>query len=129
MGAGGGGAAEAPRTEFYPTNPATEPDPDKWQTDIFILVAEDQKWQKFNPMTWPMIVEVFKTDVQEISQANHMIALLHQQFPGTKINFDLEDCDKVLRIEGHNILPWQLMQLITENGFRCGVLEKKYTLK
>lgn len=70
-----------------------------------------------------MMVEVFKTDVQEMSQANHMIALLYQQFPGTKINFDLEDCDKVLRIEGHNILPRQVMQLIEENGFTCGFLE------
>lgn len=28
-----------PRTEFYPTDPAQEPNPDKWQTDVVIPLA------------------------------------------------------------------------------------------
>jgi effector-binding domain-containing protein len=29
------------RTEFYPTDPNIEPNPDKWQTDITIMLADD----------------------------------------------------------------------------------------
>ncbi len=45
------------------------------------------------------MVEVFKTNVHKISHANRIINLLLQQFPGNKINFDINDCDKIFRIE------------------------------
>jgi len=46
-----------------------------------------------------MMIEVFKTNVQEISQANKIVAVLLEHFPGSRINFDMHDCDKVLRVE------------------------------
>ncbi len=42
-----------------------------------------------------MIVEVFKTNVQKESEKNYVIAVIQNQFPDYKINFDLEDCDKI----------------------------------
>jgi hypothetical protein len=40
-----------------------------------------------------------------------------------KINFDLEDCDKILRVEGSNVRQEKIAKLVTENGYCCDVLE------
>ena len=69
------------------------------------------------------MVEVFKTNVQEYAQAKKIVALLHQHFPDSKINFDLDDCDKVLRVESQHFITGKVMVLVKENGFECGVLE------
>ena len=69
------------------------------------------------------MIEVFKTNIQKVTQARKLIALLLQHFPGSKINVDLHDCDKVLRIEGANFLPAKIMMLVKENGFMCSILE------
>ena len=46
------------------------------------------------------MIEVFKTNVPEVCVAQNIIALLLEHFPESKINFDLHDCDKILRFEG-----------------------------
>jgi hypothetical protein len=69
------------------------------------------------------MVEVFKTNVQEFSQAQKLLALLRRHFPGAKINFDLDDCDKVLRVEGNNLPVEKLMTLVMKKGFLCTVLD------
>ena len=69
------------------------------------------------------MVEVFKTNVQEFSEAQKLVALLRRHFPDSKINFDLDDCDKVLRVEGSNLRIEKVMTLITEKGFFCKVLD------
>lgn len=45
------------------------------------------------------MVEVFKTDVQETERAERITTLLLERFPEYKINFDLGDCEKILRVE------------------------------
>ena len=70
-----------------------------------------------------MMIEVFKTNVQEVSQANKMVALLLEHFPGSRINFDMHDCDKVLRVEGNDFIPVKVMALVNENGFHCTPLQ------
>jgi hypothetical protein len=69
------------------------------------------------------MVEVFKTDVQEHSHAMNIVALLLQHFPDSKINFDLHDCDKILRVEGENFTTEKVMLVVKENGFMCKILE------
>ena len=69
------------------------------------------------------MIEVFKTNVQKVSQANRLIDLLLQYFPDSKINFDLKDCDKILRVEGINFIPEKVALLVNDNGFTCMVLE------
>jgi len=69
------------------------------------------------------MIEVFKTNVRNTIQATKLIALLQQQFPGTRINFDLEDCDNILRIEGKNVSPGNVMLLMNEHGYRCMMLD------
>lgn len=69
------------------------------------------------------MIEVFKTNVRRVAAAKEIVALLQQNFPDSKINFDLEDCDKVLRIEGEDFHPGKIMMLVNENGFQCHVME------
>jgi hypothetical protein len=69
------------------------------------------------------MVEVFQTNVHESSQARELVALLRPHFRGSKINIDLDDCDKVLRVEGKEILVEKVIGLVTGYGFACKVLE------
>lgn len=45
------------------------------------------------------IVEVFKTNVKSTDVAQFAIQKLKELLPDAKINFDLDDCDHILRIE------------------------------
>jgi len=70
-----------------------------------------------------MMIEVFKTNVKETEQAKRIVTVLLEHFPGNKINFDLHDCDKILRVEGKTFCVEKIMTLLTENGFSCDILE------
>lgn len=48
------------------------------------------------------LVEVFKTNVEQETQAAKLLAALVDYFPAYKINFDLQDCDKILRVESRD---------------------------
>ena len=69
------------------------------------------------------MVEVYKTNVRHKRQAKRLIGVLSKQFPMFSINFDLEDCDKILRVEGRNIPQEKIARLVTESGYQCNVLE------
>jgi hypothetical protein len=69
------------------------------------------------------MIEVFKTNVENAGDANNIVQMLLQHFPGNRINFDLQDCDKILRVEGKDFCTDKVMMLLKENGFRCTVLE------
>lgn len=68
------------------------------------------------------MIEVFKTNVQEESQCQVIIALLLEHFPNSKINFDLEDCDKILRIHGNSISNQKIIDLLESHGYFCETL-------
>lgn len=55
-----------------------------------------------HPWRTQAVVEIFKTNVMKEKLAKKIIADLQQLYPDYCINFDLEDADKVLRIEGHH---------------------------
>lgn len=44
------------------------------------------------------MVEVFKTDVREVTGASQLKTILIRHFPDSTVNFDRDDCDKVLKI-------------------------------
>ena len=69
------------------------------------------------------MVEVFKTNVQERKQATLLFEVLAKHFPLFKINFDLEDCDKILRVEGESISNERIINIVHTNGYQCKVLE------
>lgn len=45
------------------------------------------------------MVEVFKTNVGECDEADILLYHIHNAFVDYKANFDLIDCDKILRVE------------------------------
>jgi hypothetical protein len=69
------------------------------------------------------MVEVFATNVIDREEANRLVHLLLLHFPESRINFDLEDCDKILRVEGRNFIPEKIMSLVIQHGFHCQVLD------
>ena len=69
------------------------------------------------------MVEVFKTNVMESGRAKELIKNLIDQFPSLKINFDLDDCDKILRVEGENIQPEPVIRIVNARGYECSVLD------
>ena len=70
-----------------------------------------------------MNVEIFKTDVEEIGQASALTELLLKHLPHCDINFDLDDCDKILRIAGNSICVEEIKNILTQKGFECQCLE------
>ena len=69
------------------------------------------------------MVEVFKTNVQKKAQSKMLLCILSEAFPLLKINFDLSDCDRVLRVEGHNMEALRIMIFVKEYGVNCEVLD------
>ena len=69
------------------------------------------------------MVEVFKTNVQKKAQSKMLLCILSEAFPSFKINFDLSDCDKVLRVEGENMETLRIMILVKKYGFTCEILD------
>ena len=45
--------------------------------------------------------------------------MLGALLPHHKINFDLEDCDKILRIEGECFDPQAVVEVMRENDLMC----------
>ncbi|KUJ62124.1 hypothetical protein AR687_08860 [Flavobacteriaceae bacterium CRH] len=70
-----------------------------------------------------MVVEVFKTNVQKEDDKNYVIAVIQKQFPDYKVNFDLEDCDKILRIEAVALKAENIVDYVNCLGYDCVALE------
>ena len=71
------------------------------------------------------MVTIFKTNVYNSKDENYLLEnILCQKYPNHKINFDLEDCDKILRIEGReNLNTDDVVALLDNCGFYCEELE------
>ncbi|GIQ60907.1 hypothetical protein Flavo103_40430 [Flavobacterium collinsii] len=68
------------------------------------------------------MIEVYKTNVQEVEQSLLIVGRLLEHFPNSRINFDLEDCDKILRIHGSSISNQRIIELLDSYGYHCEVL-------
>lgn len=69
------------------------------------------------------MVEIFKTNVEINTDAKAIVSILQRQFPHHKINFDLEDCDKILRVEGSRLELKNFIDCVNSLGFICVKLE------
>ncbi len=69
------------------------------------------------------MVEVFKTNIYDAERSVVIVQKLLQYFPKNKINFDLEDCDKILRVEGNTVLTEKIKQILNEEGHLCEILD------
>jgi hypothetical protein len=68
-------------------------------------------------------IEVFKTNVVKKQAAKMILKEIGIQQPKYKCNFDLEDCDKILRVESENgIIDSQLIFTILEKNNQEGTV-------
>lgn len=70
------------------------------------------------------MIEVFKTSIQTQLQAKIVRQLLLVQNPSLEINFDLEDCDKILRIQNIEdaVDISSVLKVLNETGIYVEVL-------
>jgi hypothetical protein len=69
------------------------------------------------------MVEVFKTNVRSTRKAKLIIQKLAEEFPNHKINFDLSDCDRILRVQGNDILERKIISIVTSLNHDCEILQ------
>ncbi|WP_417799307.1 hypothetical protein [Tenacibaculum sp.] len=71
------------------------------------------------------MVEVFKTSVTLMEEEVFLLKELRKKFPDYLINFDLEDCDNILRIEvvGTKINFISIIELVESYEFNIEVLK------
>ncbi|MFA6149808.1 MAG: hypothetical protein WC716_00720 [Chitinophagaceae bacterium] len=70
------------------------------------------------------MIEIFATNVASAEDSLWLKSELLQQFPDSKISFDLEDCDRILRIERFNaahIATDEVIRCLQQNGFECKI--------
>ena len=75
-----------------------------------------------------VMVEVFKTNVRSTRKAKLIIQKLAEEFPNHKINFDLSDCDRILRVQGNDILERKIISIVTSLNYDCEILQWSKTL-
>ena len=70
------------------------------------------------------MVEVFRTNVTIESDASAITGKIREYFPEYIINFDLQDCDHVLRIEsGESVLHSEtILGIVRAMGFEVDFL-------
>jgi hypothetical protein len=74
-----------------------------------------QQRQIFKNMIW-----VFKTSVKNKKQIKKLSAELDNYIsPTGDWSFDLEDCDKILRIDHDNLSKPALINMMNKQGFLC----------
>lgn len=65
------------------------------------------------------MVSVYKTNVDEHSEATSILDAIREKVPGSDPSFDLEDCDKVLRVENctGQINDQDIREVLQEHGY------------
>ena len=70
-----------------------------------------------------MDVLVFMTSVENPENINEVKPLLSAVPAISQWNFDLDDCDNILRIEAKDISPRYIESLLHKAGYHCRELE------
>ena len=68
------------------------------------------------------MVEVFKTTVTDKQESKRLIEVLKTSFANAKINFDLNDCDNILRIEADKIDTNLASGILRRQGYNSELL-------
>lgn len=67
-----------------------------------------------------LYIKVYKTNVMERPQARSVITKIRKILPDCNVSFDLEDCDKVLRVENSKgpVDDAKIKMLMDSSGFK-----------
>jgi hypothetical protein len=69
------------------------------------------------------MIYVFKTSVKSKKQAKKLKLHIDKTLPNAKWNFDLEDCDKILRIDSEENIIFPIINLLKNHNFDCEELQ------
>ena len=71
------------------------------------------------------MVEVFKTNVTTWDHANRLIDQIHHTYREYKANFDLEDCDRILRVQssGCPVECGKIIQIVRGHAIEISLFE------
>ncbi|MBW3520432.1 hypothetical protein [Flavobacterium sp. NKUCC04_CG] len=69
------------------------------------------------------MVRIFKTNVSNLIQGNHIMRSLLAHYPNSVINFDLEDCDNILRVDARGVQSEDIVSQLQNLGFQCIEIE------
>ena len=69
------------------------------------------------------MVEVFKTNVQNHIDISLLKPHINKLLKSSAWNFDLDDCDKIFRVELNKNISSEIMFLFHDYGFECRILE------
>ena len=70
------------------------------------------------------MIEVYKTNIRTRKQSSRVLKILKNTFLGAEINFDLEDCDKILRVKGIQYFDTNsVVDHLIHLGYECEILE------
>jgi hypothetical protein len=71
-----------------------------------------------------MTVEVFKTNVTDADDAAWLLACIHARFPEYKVNFALDDSDRILRVQCNTgfVHTQAIIRLMSDAGYYAIVL-------
>lgn len=68
------------------------------------------------------MIQVYKTNIMHTDEAEQIKGLILQHHPQCKINLDLDDCDRILRIEGEFDSD-HIIQILSTRNLICEPLE------
>lgn len=70
------------------------------------------------------MIEVLKTNITDPEHAGLIVGCIQYSFPGYIANFDLQDCDHILRIQNPNgsVDAEAIIKLLSQYGFEGSVL-------
>ena len=68
-------------------------------------------------------VEIFRTNITNTVPADICVLVLSEYFPNASINFDLEDQDRILRIEDRDVDVLKITEIVKDLGIYCELLE------
>jgi hypothetical protein len=69
------------------------------------------------------MIFVFKTSVKNKTHIDKLKPHINKILSNEKWNFDLEDCDKILRIDSEENIVLKITDLLTIHNFNCKELE------
>lgn len=69
------------------------------------------------------MIYVFKTSVKTKSQVKILRPHIEKLIPNEKWNFDLQDCDRILRIDSKENIVLKITGLLHSQQFHCEKLE------
>jgi len=72
------------------------------------------------------MVEIFKTNVNSKKLAEKVLKTLHALLPAYLFNFDLEDCDRILRAQStaHLMEINRIIEIVKDHGIEINLFEE-----